>query len=189
MAPLVKKILFPLIALFLAIQSFYAVTMLAYYGLDDSPLLAFFVAWVLNMCITGVFALLVFSHPVERLLPEAYYRIQRPALLKKVYNLLKVETFRKFLLLTFWRSREQRKKYFTGTRAGFALLDTQSRKSEFGHLLPFVLLTVASVYIFAEDNIWVPVFIFGWNVIGNLYPILLQRYHRLRLGRIVGRFR
>jgi hypothetical protein len=44
------------------------------------------------------------------------------------------------LLATLWKRKKQRKEYFNGTKNGIANMVEQSMKSEFGHLIPFVLL-------------------------------------------------
>lgn len=77
-----------------------------------------------------------FAFPTQKLMPDSYYQVTRPKKLKKIYQLLKVEAFRKALLATLWRNQKQREKFFDGTLEGIENLETQSKKSEFGHLIP-----------------------------------------------------
>lgn len=133
------------------------------------------------MFITGVFAFLGFAFPTQKMLPSSYYQIQDPEKLKALYETLRVEWFKKFLLATFWRNRNQQKKYFNGKRAGISTLTEQSMKSEFGHLLPFVIINAVSVYLLAINLFELSLFTFILNVVGNFYPIILQRHHRMRI--------
>lgn len=178
-----KKLLLPIASAFLVWQSYELLTHI--HELEGrSCLLLFFLAWVINLYLTGIFAFLGFAYPTQRLLPAAYYRIHRPETLRAVYKWLKVGVFRKLLLATFWRSKRQRTQYFNGTRAGMATLAEHSRKSEFGHLIPFVLITLVSVYLLGVQLEVLGGFTILFNVVGNLYPIILQRHHRMRIQAI-----
>ncbi|MGB3798492.1 MAG: hypothetical protein WA952_01685 [Lewinella sp.] len=142
------------------------------------------VAWVFNLFVTGIFAFAGFAHPTERLLPDSYYHVSKPGLLRRWYHLLRVDWFRRALLATLWRGKDQGKRYFNGRRDGVANLRMQSMKSEFGHLLPFILLSLYAGYLAYRSAYLLGAAIFFINVIGNLYPVLLQRYHRMRLQRL-----
>lgn len=174
-----KKVLLTLAAFFLIWQSYDLLRHIDRLETDSWVLLVF-TAWVINMFITGIFAFTVFAYPAHRLLPASYYKIGQPEKLKKIHSWLKVEWFRKALLATLWRGKKQRKKYFNGKQEGIDQLDGQSMKSEFGHLLPFVILTGVSVYLVAAGQGWLGLLTFLINVPGNFYPILLQRHHRMR---------
>ncbi|MFB9295038.1 glycosyl-4,4'-diaponeurosporenoate acyltransferase CrtO family protein [Persicitalea jodogahamensis] len=175
-----KKVLLSLASIFLIWQSFGLLSVIDTFR-TDSLLFTIFMAWVINLFITGIFAFAGFAFPTQKLLPEKYYRIRNPVRLKKVYRALKVSWFRKALLATLWKSRSQRKKYFDGKREGIANLVEQSMKSEFGHLIPFVLITFVSGYLILIHSIELGIFSLLVNLIGNLYPIILQRYHRMRI--------
>lgn len=149
--------------------------------------LLIFVAWVINMFITGIFAFSVFAFPAEKLLPKAYYKIQQPGTLKLVYNTLRVDLFRQILLATLWKSQKQRQKYFNGKKTGISDLAEQSMKSEFGHILPFIFLTMVSIYLLFIGQVSLGIVTFVINVIGNLYPVILQRHHRMRIQVITAR--
>ncbi len=57
-------------------------------------------------------------------------------------------------------------------------------KSEFGHLLPFVVIVVVSVYLIMIGKSRLGVASMIINLIGNLYPVILQRHHRMRIQNI-----
>lgn len=151
----------------------------------ESWLVIVFLAWVLNMFITGVFAFAGFALPTERMIPASYYQIRRPDRLKRVYTYFGVAVFRKFLLATLWKKKSQRKKYFNGRADGIQNLVEQSKKSEFGHLIPFFILTLLSVYFITGGQVEFGLTVFVINFIGNGYPVVLQRHHRMRVARLL----
>ena len=101
--------------------------------------------------------------------------------MKKIYKALRVDLFRKMLLATLWKSRKQRGKYFNGKKNGISNLVEQSMQSEFGHLIPFIAICFVSTYLIVIGEIKLGVFSLLINLIGNLYPIILQRHHRMRI--------
>jgi hypothetical protein len=181
---MIKKIAFPLMSIFLVLQSWRLLENVQLFeGLPWYAL--FFMAWILNMFVTGIFAFTGFAYPTQNLLPFSYYQITNPKNLKAVYSILKVGLFRKFLLATVWRKKVMQKQFFDGTRDGVSNLDVQSKKSEFGHLLPFIILSVVSIYFIGIGMYLLSAFTMFWNFMGNLYPILLQRHHRMRVQRLM----
>ena len=146
-----------------------------------------FSALIINLFFTGVFAFAGFAFPTNRLLPEGYYTIRNKEWLTKVYKRLNVETFRKGLLIVFWGKKKNRKKYFDGTRSGFANFIYQSKQSEFGHLGAFVVILIASILLLFYGYILLFVLTTAINIFGNIYPVILQRYHRMRIERIASR--
>ena len=177
---MVKKIGYSLLSLFLIYLSY---QLLGNVQATKTDLwgVTFFNGWIINMYITGIFAFAGFVFPTQKLLPQSYYTIYQPQKLKKAYNLLKVDVFRKLLLATFWKNKEQRKKYFNGKVDGISTLEKQSMKSEFGHLIPFILLNMISLYLVSVDLTKLSLTCFLFNIIGNFYPIILQRHHRMRI--------
>jgi hypothetical protein len=154
----------------------------------STVLLLFFIAWILNMFITGIFAFAGFALPTQKLMPSRYYAIRQPRKLKRIYKKLRVEWFRKALLATLWKSQKQRDKYFNGRLDGMAHLEEQSKKSEFGHLIPFILLNLIGCYLIFLGLFVLAFFTLLLNFVGNFYPILLQRHHRMRIDIIKRRF-
>lgn len=177
-----KKTLFILLALFFVYQLPKLIKAILVIN-DDSWLLAFIFGCILNLLITGISAFLGFALPTQKLLPSSYYQIKKPKLLKTTYNLFNVELFRKFLLVTFWKKKEQQKDYFNGRPDGLAHFATQTQKSEFGHLIPFIAINVLCIYLFSNNLKKLALVTFLINCIFNWYPIILQRHHRMRLLR------
>ncbi|MEZ4949464.1 MAG: hypothetical protein R2784_08765 [Saprospiraceae bacterium] len=141
------------------------------------------------MFVTGVFAFLSFAFPVERTFPDDYFKIHNPPRLKKMYSLLGVEIFRQFLLKTLWRGREQRKRYFDGTREGLENFIIQSKQAEWGHILPFFVLLIYTIGLLNLKIWFLGIMVLIFNILGNLYPVILQRYHRYRIGILKAKFK
>jgi hypothetical protein len=180
---MIKRTLLTLASAFLIWQSYDLLIHIDGFQ-TDSWLGNLFLAWVINMFITGIFALAGFAHPTHRLLPKRYYEINQPEKLESTYKLLNVALFRKLLLATLWRNRKQRDQYFDGKRKGLINLIENSQKSEFGHLIPFVILNFIAVYLISVGLINLGIFVFFINVLGNFYPVILQRHHRMRIQRL-----
>jgi len=183
---MLKKILLLFLSIFLAYQSYELVGIIFRIEAASWPLVLF-IAWIFNMIVTGIFALSGFAFPTQKILPEAYYKIYQPERLKRIHKALRVELFRKFLLMTVWRKAADRKRYFDGKKTGIENLITQSKKSEFGHLIPFLIIGILGIYWLAIGYIKLGVFTLLFNFSGNFYPIILQRHHRMRIQRIRGR--
>ena len=182
---LLKKIIFPLFSVFLIYRTIELMIALivsqpAYLSLSET----FITAFLLALFITGVFAFLGFAYPTSRLLVPNYYKLKNPNKLRQVYNILGVQYFKLFLLLVFWGKEKNRKKYFDGTRSGLQNFMYQSQQSEFGHLCAFVSILLVSIVLLVFGYVVLVAFVIFINIIGNLYPILLQRHHRIRIEKL-----
>ena len=184
---MIKKILLTLMSVFLILQTFNLMGKVQYIE-STSWGLMIFIGWVINMFVTGVFAFAGFAWPTERLMPGSYYEIKAPKQLKKVCKRFGVEGFRKFLLATVWRSKKQQKQYFDGTASGIENFERLSKKSEFGHLFPLIILTPIAIYFFVIGKVVLGIATMVFNILGNLYPVLLQRHHRMRLAVLKRRY-
>jgi hypothetical protein len=181
----VKKIAFPLFALFLAYRSVELIKQLVAKPSETYSIFELFVlAFLLTAFITGVFALPGFVFPTNRILASNYYKIRNPKVLKQVYTKLGIHHFRVVLLFAFWGKEKNRKKYFDGTRLGISNFSYQSRQSEFGHLISFVCIVLASAFLLAQGHLLLVLFASVINIVGNLFPVILQRYHRMRIERL-----
>lgn len=184
----IKRIFFPLIAAFLAYRSVELVRLFDQLSPTETPFWFIFVlAIMLNLFITGIFAFVGFAFPSSLFLPKSYYRIKNPLFLLRVYQLLGVHYFRKMLLATFWGKEKNRKKYFSGTKSGLVNFDYQTRQSEFGHLAAFVAITVVALLLLSQGHLIAFLLTMVINIPANFYPIILQRAHRVQLGKLTKR--
>lgn len=178
-----KKITLIILSLVLAWVSFSFLSALyKSNNVDIGIVPSLFIAFMLNLCLTGVFAFIGFGFPTSNLLPKSYYQIKNPKLLSRTYKVIGVPVFRFFLMLLFWGSKKNRKKYFDGTKSGIKNFIYQTKQSEFGHLMAFVAINLSSFLLIFKGYWILLAFTLGINIIGNYYPIILQRHHRIRLS-------
>lgn len=183
---MVKKILFPLISIFLFYRSIELIRSIEAMSPEKVSILGVvLLSLLLNLFITGVFAFVGFAYRTSALLSDEYYRIKNPARIKALGKRLGLDYFRKFLLLVFWGKKKNRKKYFDGTRAGLDNLDYQAKQSEFGHLMAAIAVQLAACYLIVKGHYAIGVVSTVLNFISNYYPILLQRTHRIQLERMI----
>ncbi|MFY0674442.1 MAG: hypothetical protein JXQ87_13655 [Bacteroidia bacterium] len=190
MKELIRKIIFTALSVFLIYQTINThLALLKVWSNDTgfSLISEFFIAGFLALCITGVFAFPGFCFPTHKLIWPKYFEVKNEKRLTKVYNALGIKYFRKFLMLAYWGKEKNRNHFFNGTRNGFKNFDYQTKQAEFGHLLPFVLLCIDTIFLLALNLYVACVILFTLNVIGNLYPVILQRKSRARLQRIYNR--
>ena len=149
------------------------------------PFLALaFNSLMLNVSITGIFAFPGFVLPTSKILSASYCDIKRPALLRAVYKYMGVAAFRRTLMAAFWGKKRNRTKYFDGRKSGLANLAYQSRQSEFGHLGAFLVITGAAVVLLLNGHVELAGMTTRMNFVGNIYPLILQRHHRMRIDRL-----
>lgn len=179
-----KKILFPFFSVFLIYRTAELVRVLRFHTHEDyTNAENIFIAFLLNLFVTGVFAFLGFVYPTHRLLPDRYYRIHHASTLNLIYQFMKVDIFKKALLFFYWGKKENRKKYFNGTKGGIHSFVYETKQSEFGHLGAFLVLLFLAVYLGVSGYLVMTAVILLINIIGNLYPVILQRFHRMRLSK------
>jgi hypothetical protein len=179
-----KKVLFIFFSVFLAYRTYVMIDRL----MNTSSLRATestLIAFLLCLFITGIFAFPGFVFPTHRILPPSYYTIKNGRELKQIYALLRVDLFRRLLLFFFWGKEHNRKKYFDGTKNGLDNLNYQSKQSEFGHLAALVLIDMVTLLALIKGFFVLTIMLVIINLIGNLYPILLQRMHRMRIQRML----
>jgi hypothetical protein len=180
-----KKLLLSLGSIFLAYRSVELVKFLDLTNPNQFSwigVVAF--SFVLNLFITGVFALLGFAFLTSKMLPSSYYNIKNAKSLTFTYNILGVAYFKFLLLKFFWGKENNRKRYFNGTKTGLDNFETQTKQSEFGHLAALITIALVSFYILFKGYIIIFCTINIINIIGNLYPIILQRNHRIQINRL-----
>ena len=179
-----KKILFILLSIFLAYHSFEMIPKIIYQKGYDQFVPSFIFSWYLSLCITGVFAFAGFALPTQKLMPELYYKIRDRKKLFKYYKLLRVDVFIKLLIKFFYGKPKNKAAYFNGKRSGLDHFIANTKKSEFGHLIPFVIISILVTYFIIYGKYYFAFGLLFFNIIGNFYPIIVQRHHRARLVRM-----
>ncbi|MCQ0112580.1 hypothetical protein SAMN04487906_2138 [Zhouia amylolytica] len=178
----VKKILFPLFSVFLLYRSFDLIrNLINTHPQDYSITEIFILSLLLALFITGVFAFTGFAYATHKMLPETYYKVKNKKLTNKLYDTLNIAFFKKILLLFFWGHKTQRKKYFNGKRTGLQSFVYQTKQSEFSHLASFIIIQIVVIILIFHNYALLGLFLTIINIFGNLYPVLLQRHHRMRI--------
>lgn len=181
-----KKIFFPLLSLFLVFQTWELMALIRGNQPDSFSLFqTCSLAFLLTLYVTGIWAFLGFAFPTSRILPPLYYFIKSPKKLSFWMQIGGVKYFRWALLFFFWGRGKNRQKFFNGTKKGIKNFLFQTKQSEFGHLASFVFIVILSVPLAFEGYFRMVITMALLNLIGNVYPIILQRHHRLRLKRFI----
>lgn len=177
------------VSLFLAVYSWDLLAQLRALASPPSLVEAAFWGWLIALSVTGIFAFAGFGFPTEKLLPDGYYRVAEGDRLLALYRTTGARWMRRVLVLVDrWWGRN-RFSYFSGTRDGLEDFERRTRKSEFGHLASFaVLLPVSLVLLLSGQAVAASVSLLA-NWVGNFYPAVIQRQHRLRIQRIRARRR
>lgn len=181
---MLRKVLLSLASAFLAYQSYRLVMALIESAQQLSWGISLLLAYLLSLFVTGVFAFAGFAFPTHRLLPASYFTVQHPHRIQWMYQAFGLRYFKKLLLLFFWGKKKHKQSFFNGRRSGLAQLDWESRQAETGHLLPFIVLNVLSFVLLGFGYGTMALFVIVINGIGNAYPVILQRHHRMRLQSI-----
>lgn len=182
---ILKKIFFPIFSLFLLYRSIELIrNLISSEPNEYSSFEILIISFLLPLFITGTFAFIGFAYPTSRIMPNSYYKIKKPEFLKLLYKLLGINYFRVFLLLIFWSRKKNRQKYFDGTRRGLNNFIFQTKQSEFGHLGAFIMILLSSIILLAHRYFYLILIVTIFNIVGNIYPIVLQRFHRMRIEKI-----
>ena len=180
-----KKILFPVFSIFLAYRSIDLLKNLMKSSPDNfSQTEAVIISFLLTLFITGVFAFVGFAYPTSSLVSDRYYKIKNKKNLLFISNVLGLKYFQLFLLFVFWGRKNNRKKYFNGTKSGLLNFIYQTKQSEFGHLAACLAIIISSFILLFYEYFFIVFITTLINMIGNVYPIILQRSHRLRLEKL-----
>jgi uncharacterized membrane protein YjgN (DUF898 family) len=84
-----------------------------------------------------------------------------------------------------WCKPKNRKKYFNGTKQGLRNFVFQTKQSEFGYLVAFIMVIIFSIILLSHKHLQLIVLVTLLNIIANFYPVILQRFHRIRIDKLV----
>lgn len=148
-----------------------------------SPFFAFLLNWFV-VCWAGVV-----NPAVYLLLPEQYYATKDFERTGRVYELLGVRLFKWLVYRGPFRvfSPNMRLSRFSEGRDPHTLrrLEHYTREGEASHVLVFVLVLPFAGYAALRGWLDAVVWLMAFNVILNIYPVILQRYHRNRLQKLL----
>lgn len=173
-----KKILFILFAIFLIYITYNNILSIHKPTTNISALKAILFGAYFTICVTGIFAFTGFAFPTYKLLPETYYKIRNSTLLKKVYAVLGVHYFSKAVVSIFYNKKKIKETYFNNNSEGITAFTTQTKQDEFGHIVPFIIISCYCIYLLFNSSYVLVLSILVSNILLNFYPVIMQRHHR-----------
>lgn len=145
----------------------------------------FLFAWVLNFMLMSAV-----SYMIQALKPKlmsTYYLSKKWEDKGKIYKLLGVDVFRKFLVWVGWEKLSKASHPVKSNLDTLKRLEHRTRQSEFGHLIIFFIVLIFNFVVAFNYGIVQSLWLFFLNIVLNVYPIGLQRYNRPRLRNIINR--
>lgn len=101
----------------------------------------------------------------------------------KIYEWIGINLFRKFLVIIGWERMNKKANPIEKNKQALEHNLLRTKKSELGHLIIFVLVAIASLAVVVQSGIKSALWLSLFNILFNLYPVLLQRYNRPRIER------
>jgi hypothetical protein len=169
-----KKIFLPLLVWIATIGS----TMFLMYSMRTQSL-AF--AWALNFLL--MFWVSIFVETYSTNLTSPYYTARAWEHKGKLYEYFGINLFRQLLVIIGWEKLNKKSNPIEKSAKALEHNLLRTKKSELGHLIIFLIVLGVTLIVIINrglrDAIWLIIF----NIILNLYPVLLQRYNRPRIER------
>jgi len=145
-----------------------------------SPIFAFLVNWLAMSWVAFV------GQAVNFAFPSSYHDIQAFEGSGQVYERLGIRLFKKLVrrgpLSIFSRTLRFPK---VKTVSALRYLDSEMRKAESGHVIIFMLMLAFIAYALLSGWFDAAGWMLLFNVIINGYPIMLQRYNRIKLQELI----
>lgn len=145
-----------------------------------NPFFAFLLNWLTMSWVAVVGEAVPFS------LSSRYYEIKAIERTGRMYEYLGIRLFKNLVRrgpLSVFSPRLRLPKEKTVSALG--LLEREMRKAETSHLLLFVVMVLFSAYAllrgWPDAAGWIMVF----NILINGYPVMLQRYNRIKLTELI----
>lgn len=147
-----------------------------------SPIFAFLVNWLAMSWVA------IAGHSINFSFPSRYYDIKAFELTGKIYENLGIRLFKRLVRrgpLSIFSSTLRFQK--DRTLSVLQYLDIEMRKAETGHMFIFLIMLLIVSYALLSGRLDAAIWILGFNVIINGYPIMLQRYNRIKIQKLIQR--
>ena len=132
--------------------------------------------------ITAWFSTLHLLKPLR--LTERYYKTGNFEKSGRIYELLGVPFFLKLVRRGPFHILAPEFEY-TGKRELLPVLMEKARSAETIHIYVFITLLLLTAYAFYNGWFWSAIWILVYNIPLNVYPIMLQRYNRMRFKKVI----
>ena len=147
----------------------------------------------LSYGITLNFLLMIWMSIVETLLiPElksSYFDSHPIEDEGRVYKYLGVHFFRKLLVLSGWERSRKKETPIKRSLIVLEYYEYRTRTSEFGHGIIAIIIAFITVYVCMAYSFREAIWLITLNIFMNIYPILVQRYNRPRVRRVIKKLR
>lgn len=140
-------------------------------------------AWALNFLLMA--CVLTFTETLKSPLSSPYYNDKAWERRGKIYESFGINFFRKLLVWIGWEKLNKKSNPIAKDTKALAHLHYQTKKSELGHLIIFIVVLGFNIFVAFRFGIHKSMWLLVLNILLNLYPILLQRYNRPRLERAI----
>ncbi|WP_420146918.1 hypothetical protein [Spirosoma sp.] len=103
--------------------------------------------------------------------------------------MLGVEWYRAILIKSGWEKIRQQQTPIKKSVERFEAYERATRVSEVGHILIGAIVLLVTGYVITAYSVLDAIWLILSNLFLNVYPVLLQRYTRPRLLRMIEKFR
>ncbi len=140
-------------------------------------------AWALNFLL--MLCVLAFTEALKSQLTSSYYHEKGWEQKGKIYEYLGINIFRKLLLWTGWEKLNKKANPVEKGTGALMHLHYQTKKNELGHVIIFFIVLGFNIFVAFRYGIVKSFGLLVLNVLLNVYPVLLQRYNRPRIARVL----
>ena len=144
----------------------------------NRALFAFWLNWLLMFWAYAIYR----TNPAR--FPEKYFYI-RP-IEKKIYQFLGVKYYQRMIRRVNIFNPEL---HLRKGRSGLAKLEQTTRSTEQAHALIYIIVSGFTLYALLQQWWQAAFWYFLFNMLLNGYPVMVQRYNRDRLNRILQKLR
>jgi hypothetical protein len=137
--------------------------------------------WALNFLL--MFWISIYVETQTQELNSPYFATRKWEKKGKVYEWVGINLFRQFLVLIGWEKLNKKSNPIEKSATALAHNLLRTKKSELGHLIIFLLVLGVSIAVIIHSGFRSAIWLIFFNIVFNLYPVLLQRYNRPRIER------
>ena len=140
-------------------------------------------AWALNFLLMA--CVLAFTETLKSPLSSPYYNDKAWEQKGKLYESLGINFFRKLLVWIGWESLNKKSNPVEKNAKALVHLHYRTKQSELGHVIIFTIVIGLNIFVAFKIGILQSLWLLLLNIVLNLYPVLLQRYNRPRIDRLI----
>lgn len=144
---------------------------------------SFLFAWTLNFMLMIAVSYLTLTLNLE--LKSSYYDSKKWEDDGKIYKWFGINGFRKILVWIGWEKITKVNNPVKKNLDALKQLEHSTRQSEFGHLVIFFMVLIPTLFIGFNYGFKQSLWLIGLNIVLNAYPVVLQRYNRPRLQKVI----